>query len=244
MTDSDSTGSDSTGSDSTGSDSTGSDSTGSDSTGSDSTGSDSTGGQSSARASGRAYHHGDLRNALLDAVEAILQERGKAGLTFRECARRAGVSHGAPAHHFGDLSGMMTAFATRAFTRFDEALAAALTGEGTAARRFSALGEAYVDFARHHPGAFSVMFEEVAIRADDAAFRAVSESAFGRLLDGVRALNREAGRDEADGLEARATAAWSLVHGYARLIIEGPFSRPGKAVPIAETLALLEGGIG
>jgi len=207
------------------------------------TDSDSAGSRPATRTAGRPYHHGDLRNALLDAVETILQERGKAGLTLRECARRAGVSHGAPAHHFGDLTGMMTAFAIRAFTRFDADLAAALQGEGSAARRFAALGEAYIDFARRHPGAFSIMFETETLHADDPAFRAISESAFERLLDGLRALNREAGRDEADGLQARATAAWSLVHGYARLVIEGPFALPGKSAPVAETLALLEQGI-
>ena len=56
---------------------------------------------------GDAYHHGDLREALLEAAESVLLEQGVEGLTLRECARRAGVSHGAPAHHFGDARGLV-----------------------------------------------------------------------------------------------------------------------------------------
>ena len=65
----------------------------------------------------RDYHHGDLRRALLDATEALLLESGLETFSLRECARRAGVSHGAPAHHFGDVRGLLTAFATVGFER-------------------------------------------------------------------------------------------------------------------------------
>ena len=65
------------------------------------------------------YHHGALRTALLDATESLLDESGLEGFTLRECARRAGVSHGAPAHHFGDLRGLLTAFAAQSFDQLE-----------------------------------------------------------------------------------------------------------------------------
>ena len=74
----------------------------------------------------RDYHHGDLRAALLRAAEVELSERGVEGFTLRGCARRAGVSHAAPAHHFGDADGLLTALAAEGFARFNAAVAARL----------------------------------------------------------------------------------------------------------------------
>ena len=65
------------------------------------------------------YHHGDLKEALLTAAEAVLRDRGLQGFTLRECARRAGVSHAAPKHHFGDVRGVLTEIAARGFAQLN-----------------------------------------------------------------------------------------------------------------------------
>ena len=70
-----------------------------------------------ARSKTQPYHHGQLREALVASGRTLLAERGIRGFTLRECARRAGVSHGAPAHHFGDAAGMLTAYAAQGFAR-------------------------------------------------------------------------------------------------------------------------------
>src|SRR5690242_14296324 len=97
----------------------------------------------------RPYHHGDLRRALLDAALAQVAEHGPAALSLREVARRAGVSHAAPAHHFGNKAGLLTAIAAEGY----HLLAAALA----AAREFQEQGVAYVLFAVDHPAHFAVM---------------------------------------------------------------------------------------
>ena len=100
------------------------------------------------------YHHGALREALILATESLLAERGAEAFSLREVARRAGVSPAAPAHHFGDASGLLTAVATSGF----EALSAALEagdakGGGDARAALRGQGQAYVRFALQHPGA-------------------------------------------------------------------------------------------
>src|SRR5215207_9150348 len=98
------------------------------------------------------YHHGTLPDALLKATAQLVLESGVSGLSLREVARRAGVSHGAPAHHFGDKAGLLTALATQGFELLGDEM------EATAARRdFLEAGLAYVRFATGHPAHFQVM---------------------------------------------------------------------------------------
>src|ERR1700743_1772437 len=100
----------------------------------------------------RAYHHGDLKDQLVAAAEAIILERGVEGFTLREAARRAGVSPAAPAHHFKDARGLLSEVALRGFRDFCAALAGAhARGGGDPARRLLEQGFAYVDFARRQP---------------------------------------------------------------------------------------------
>src|SRR5690349_24467205 len=101
------------------------------------------------------YHHGDLPEALLKATAQLVQEQGVGALSLREVARRAGVSHGAPAHHFGDKAGLLTALATQGFELFTAALRKARDEAGTEPlRRFAATGYAYVLFASEHRAHF------------------------------------------------------------------------------------------
>ena len=151
----------------------------------------------------RPYHHGDLRRALLDAAVASLAETGAAGLNLRALARRAGVSHAAPAHHFGDKTGLLTAVATEGY----ELLAAALAGAWARTGDFREVGVAYVRFAVEHPGHFEVMFSPEVLDGDDPALRAASEAS-GRLLYGPMAgLADEVGA-EADGQPTSCAPPW------------------------------------
>src|SRR5215470_12173430 len=102
------------------------------------------------------YHHGALRDALLQAAEKVLERDGLPGLTLRAVAREAGVSHAAPSHHFGDLTGLLSDLAAVGFQRFSRALLAGAGGE--ASPRLDAMGRAYVTFAQAHPGLFTLMF--------------------------------------------------------------------------------------
>ena len=170
------------------------------------------------------YHHGDLRAALIAATEVLLVERGPDGFSLREVARRAGVSPAAPAHHFGDAAGLLTAVAASGF----EGLTAALR-EGVASGGADALaalrgqGIAYVHYALAHPGRFRLMFRDGVLHPDPA-LQQHADAAFEELAAGVR---RAAGVKTAAGMTAAhwnaVVTLWSLVHGYAHLAIAGRF---------------------
>ena len=105
------------------------------------------------------YHHGDLPRTLLKSAETILERDGIGALTMRATAREAGVSHAAPAHHFGDLSGLLTELAASGFVRFHDHLEAeAATVTPAPGERLEALSRGYVEFAKAHPGLFQLMF--------------------------------------------------------------------------------------
>jgi AcrR family transcriptional regulator len=157
----------------------------------------------------RPYHHGDLPRVLLDtAIQAIL-EVGPAAVSLRDLARRAGVSHAAPAHHFGDKAGLLTAVAADGFGR----LAATLREAYQTTGNFLEVGVAYVRFAVTHRAHFEVMFRPELYRTDDPDLV--------RARDGTRSLLYPPAANLAtspDGDEVRAAvAAWSLVHGLATL---------------------------
>jgi len=156
----------------------------------------------------RPYHHGNLRRALLDAAVDVIDEKGPAALSLRELAGRAGVSHGAPAHHFGDKAGLLTALVAEGYELLgDEMAAAAARGD------FLEAGLAYVRFATGHPAHFQVMFEPHLYRPDDPAVvaaRARTDAA----LRGTAATVPAAREHEAGSV---AIAGWCLVHGLATL---------------------------
>src|SRR5438876_1228365 len=106
----------------------------------------------------QSYHHGDLHDALLKAAEKVLERDGVQGLTLRAAAREAGVSHAAPTHHFGDMTGLLSELAAVGFRRFSTALRDAASRQNSAMARLDAMGMAYVAFARKYPGLFMLMF--------------------------------------------------------------------------------------
>jgi AcrR family transcriptional regulator len=156
------------------------------------------------------YHHGDLRRAVLDAALVAISEVGPSAVSLRDLARRAGVSHAAPAHHFGDKAGVLTAVAAEGY----QLLADALTAAHHHTEDFVEVGVAYVRFAIDHQAHFEVMFRPELYHADDPAVRTAQERAAHMLYGGVASLPD--GQPGPDLLLAGA-AAWSLVHGFATL---------------------------
>ncbi|MEV3990299.1 TetR/AcrR family transcriptional regulator [Streptomyces sp. NPDC049837] len=160
----------------------------------------------------RAYHHGDLRRAVLAAALDVIGTDGPAALSLRDLARRAGVSHAAPAHHFKDRAGLLTAIAAEGFDLLADALARAAD--------LREAGVRYVRFAMDHPAHFQVMFQPGLHRPDDPALLAARTRAGDRL--------REAVADAVDTDEPRLAgiAAWSLAHGFATLLLTHNLTDP------------------
>lgn len=178
------------------------------------------------RGSTRAYHHGALRDALIEAAEAILAEKGVEGFTLRECARRAGVSPAAPAHHFGDVTGLLTVVATRGFEALTEALRDGNRRAGAdPARRLREQGIGYVTFALRSPGAFKLIFRKDRLHCANPGLRVAASGAFQEFETAVREL-RGASPGSMDAKTfSSVIAAWSLVHGFAHLAVDGEFDR-------------------
>lgn len=189
------------------------------------------------------YHHGALRPALIAAAEALIAERGIDRFSLRETARRAGVSPSAPAHHFGDARGLLTAIAAEAFADFGDALAAADAAAGpNRVARIQAQGRAYVAFALANRARFDLMWRGALLDQADPAYAEAGERAFWILDTAARGDGAtDAGAD--DIALAPSIAAWSIVHGFARLAIDGAFGvGEGVAERAAEDLlpAVLE----
>lgn len=166
------------------------------------------------------YHHGDLRAALLRAGEEVLAERGIAGFTLRECARRAGVSHAAPAHHFGDVRGFLAELAAAGFDRLTASMVAYRSRAAPApSARLQAIGEGYVAFAQRNPALFQIMFQRGTDMAEAPNLRRAGAAAFGVLQEAMQAMLAE--QADPAPLAAALALAWSTVHGLATLLIEG-----------------------
>jgi AcrR family transcriptional regulator len=169
-----------------------------------------------------SYHHGDLPSALLDAVAEIIRERGIGFVSLREAARRAGVSHAAPAHHFGNKAGLLTAFCTQGYQRLAEYVLGEVerVGPGAGLDTLEAVGRGYVRFALDNPEHFGIMFRPELIVKDDPGYVAASDAAYDLLVATVERCRAEGSLGGRDA-ETVAVGAWSLVHGLASLWISG-----------------------
>ena len=179
----------------------------------------------------RPYHHGDLKTALLVEAEAILERDGIPALTLRAAARAAGVSHAAPANHFGDLTGLLSELAAVGFQRFTAALLTALEGAGDDLQaRASAMGRAYVSFARAYPALFALMFRSERLDSTRPVLREAIEAS----RQALRRIETASGAVEPQPplqVAAQAAARWSLVHGFAMLLLDGRLSAMIDALP-------------
>ncbi len=167
------------------------------------------------------YHHGNLRATLLAAAEAELVEKGMEGLSLRSIAKRAGVSHAAPAHHFGDVNGLLTGLAASGFERF---VAMQHAREAKAASdprtQLAAAGLGYIDFALAHPALFRLMFSSARPSFEDPALAEAATAGFDHLVQNVREVRgRDPYQDNAAMVDVMA--AWALVHGLADLLNTG-----------------------
>jgi AcrR family transcriptional regulator len=174
-----------------------------------------------------AYHHGDLRRALLDASIALIAEHGVEALSLREVARAAGVSPAAPYHHFASKSELLGALAASGFAGLTTAMERALadlSDSDSPIDRLEALGTAYIEFACAHPTEFRLMFRPGLVAASDLPPDCDPSSAFALLLD---AVGRVSGVLPAGTVapEALTLTAWSAVHGAAELLLEGPLGQ-------------------
>ena len=167
------------------------------------------------------YHHGDLRAALIQAADDIIAEGGIEAFSLRAAAQRAGVSPGAPAHHFGSAKGLLTEVALLAFDRMGQYIEEAGRPDDVAAN-VRALTLAFVTFALDHPGHFRLMFRSDLVNRDDPRYPQVSIKTGVRLSLAVAAYH---GKSDVDMNRFEDAAdlfgAMSTLHGLAHLVLEG-----------------------
>lgn len=190
-----------------------------------------------AKAAG-AYHHGDLRGALLDAAEALLAQRGAASLSLRDVARGAGVSHAAPYHHFAGLPELLAALAERSFEQLGVAMQAGVDAHPgntheEVREQLLAIATAYVDFARRRPARFRLMFGPVlASRSQHPGLDRAAEASFRVLLDAATRFDAASG-------PLIALTGWSLAHGLSHLSLDAAFTGLPLTGPLPEPAELV-----
>jgi AcrR family transcriptional regulator len=194
------------------------------------------------------YHHGDLRRVLLDAAVRVVDRDGVGGLSLHALARKAGVSSGAPYHHFDSREQLLAAIALEGYQLLAEAMKRAVAeaeaaGDTTALAHLRGLGRGYVRFALEHPGHFRIMFRpELKQQLRDQREPAVDE-AFTMLKTAIARCQQEGSIPPGDP-NPLVLLAWSAVHGAAVLWIDGPLAQEtlvdgaeGLATAVSDTLA-------
>jgi len=195
----------------------------------------------------RGYHHGNLREALISAALELVSLRGRAGVTFAEAARQAGVSPAAPYRHYRDRDALMADVARRGFERFAAALEKAWEeGRPSPAVALERLGRAYLEFARTEPAYFSAMFESGLDPKNFPALQEAGDAAFAVLRRACEALVATLPADRRPPALMVALHVWSLAHGIASLFARGdaarrPIPMPPEELLEAATLVYLEG---
>lgn len=185
----------------------------------------------SPRTRSEPYHHGDLSRALVSAAEELLEERGVEGFTLRECARRAGVSHAAPAHHFGDVSGLLAEVAASGFERLTAAILKAKPRESDPAELMVLGNLIYVQFAIDHPALFRLMFQSGRIDRSNERLRRAGAAAFATLKAALSGLRGDGDTDvmaPESWRDPELLEQWALIHGLATLAVEGQLHGAGS----------------
>lgn len=172
----------------------------------------------------KKYHHGNLKEALIENGLRILEESGIEGLSLRTLAERTGVSHTAPKNHFGNIAGLHTAIATNGYWKLADAMKRRVPENAKQEDRRNAAFQGYVDFAMAHPGLFELMFSKRRTNSDDSKLLEAAGACFTVLRDCAEGLEW----DKADLPDAELRAQmmyWSFVHGFAELSVSGHFQK-------------------
>ena len=184
----------------------------------------------------RKYHHGNLKEAFIEAARDLLESDGLVGLSLRKCAERVGVSHTAPKNHFGNMAGLLTAIVVRGYAELAEMMVADLPDGATREQRREAALLGYISFAQHNPALYELMFSRDRLVNDDPALMQEIRACFVTLADISEELGWHAGT--ADEMTGKGQIAlWSFVHGYAQLIIAGRLKKDNmKGLSILDIL--------
>ncbi len=189
----------------------------------------------------RGYHHGNLREALIQAALELIASKGPAGFTFAEAARSAGVSPAAPYRHFRDRDALMADVATQGFERFESFLRHAWAdGRPDSFTALCNLGRAYLAFARTEPAYYAAMFEAGVPLDDHPALREAGDRAFALVRDASAALCETLPKDRRPPALMMALHVWALAHGIASLFARGDAGR--RRLPM-DPEDLLEAGV-
>lgn len=189
----------------------------------------------------RGYHHGNLREALIQAALDLISEKGPGGFSFAEAARVAGVSPAAPYRHFRDRDALLADVAARGFATFAGVLAKAWDGGRPSPRAaFDRVGRAYLAFARKEPAYFSAMFEQGLSADEHPNLRTEGDKAFAVLREACEALIATLPKEKRPPALMMALHVWSLSHGIASLFARGDRAR--RAIPMTPE-DLLEAGV-
>ena len=184
------------------------------------------------------YHHGDLKAALIEAGLAELEEKGLAELSLRSIAARVGVSHTAPKNHFDGLRGLLTAIAAEGFRRHATEMRRGAEAAPHGKARLHAAANGYLRFALANPALFRLMFSGTLCKGDDPVLRQAASESYDVLRDIARGLEWD--KADAPGAPTRTEwMIWSLVHGYATLLVEGQLRLAPDGAPLFDMAALM-----
>lgn len=193
-----------------------------------------------------AYHHGDLKDALVEATRRIIEDEGIEQFTLRESARRAGVSHGAPAHHFGDKTGLLTEVAVQSLEEriaLSEAYMAQASDDPM--DRLRACGMAHIEYAITHPRLTELCWRGEMVDRDAPALHAVMQRMSDNLINSMSAVTGQAMKPEKEA-NPQTLLALTVVHGFAGLVNERVIlkdvpdaERPARALELAEQMMKL-----
>ena len=193
----------------------------------------------------KGYHHGNLREALIDAALGLIAKKGPEGFTFAEAAREAGVSAAAPYRHFKDREELVLEVARRGFEKFADRLTRAWEGEKpdgepNAAERLKGVGQAYLDFARTETALFSAMFESGIPVTADRDLNKASDAAFSVVQQAAEEICATIEKSPRPPALMVALHIWSMTHGIASLFARGDNARRTLPMPPED---LLEAGV-
>lgn len=178
----------------------------------------------------KSYHHGNLREALVEATATLIEEMGPLAFTLTEAARRAGVSPAAPYRHFKGREDLVEEVARQGFLEFAERLEKAFDdGRPNAIAAFQRLGQAYLDFARERPGYYMAMFESGISITGNADLSAAGDRAIGVMLRAAEALTAPLPKEKRPPARMVANHVWALSHGVVELFSRG---KPGGRSPV------------